>query len=261
MKRIGIAILLIALLTGCTVQVRPRQSAPAQTGKVPPVEAPKQRVGFVVLHVPGISGYQRLDAEFLRALSQELGDAKTQFFDWPGKDKAGLNALLHPTLSRDKAKELATIITQLSTDHPHSNIVITSHSGGCGVTAWALEQLPAGVRVQQWIQIQSALSPGYDLTPALRHVDLAQNFYSPYDDIVLGTGTRTMGTIDRVRTDAAGKVGFSREYPNLTQVPYDRAWIEHGNYGDHIGSMMPRFAKNVLAPRIAMNQLNTSNGK
>ena len=62
-----------------------------------------------------------------------------------------------------------------------------------------------------------ALSPGYDLTAALRAVRREiVVFWSPLDLIVLGAGTRLFGTIDRVKTVGAGLVGF--------RVPAARSW-------------------------------------
>ena len=65
-----------------------------------------------------------------------------------------------------------------------------------GIAAWALEKLPDDIVIDNWVQMQSALSPDYDLSKALAHVRHAYSFYSDLDAIVLGTGTRTVGTID-----------------------------------------------------------------
>jgi hypothetical protein len=73
---------------------------------------------------------------------------------------------------------------------------------------------------------------------------------------VLGVGTRMFGTIDGVKTDAAGRVGFAkppkavdpRQYEKLVSIGFDPAWIRLSNIGDHIGPMMRPFAREVLAP-------------
>jgi hypothetical protein len=90
--------------------------------------------------------------------------------------------------------------------------------------------------------------------------DEAISFYSQYDDAVLGLGTRTFGTIDRVFSDAGGYVGFREvatrdpsQYAKLKQVPYNKAWVKLGNSGDHVGPMHQTFARQVIAP-IAMHQ-------
>ena len=113
-------------------------------------------------------------------------------------------------------------------------------------------------RVARGFLIAPALSPAYDLTPALRHVrSKAYVFYSDGDSAVLGIGTRLFGTIDGQKTDAAGKVGFTRpptgdpaEYAKIVPMPYQSAWMRYENIGDHIGPMMTPFARAVIAPLI-----------
>jgi hypothetical protein len=118
-----------------------------------------------------------------------------------------------------------------------------------------MEQLPADVMVDSWLMVAPALSPGYDLSAALRHVRGRAYAINSQGDIVLGQGTRVFGTIDGVKSDAAGRVGFVRaanadagQYEKLVQVNYDPAWLKLGNAGDHIGPMNTRFAREVLAP-------------
>ena len=79
---------------------------------------------------------------------------------------------------------------------------------------------------------------------------------------MLGPGTRAFGTIDRIMTNAAGRVGFEKpagaddaQYAKLVQIPYDRGFMIFGNIGDHIGPMMPRFAARVIAPLILTGEL------
>ena len=73
-----------------------------------------------------------------------------------------------------------------------------------------------------------------------------------------------LGTIDGVKTDAAGKVGFvkpktadDRQYAKLVQIPYDAAWVKLGNIGDHIGALTRPFGKAVIAPLLTTGQLPT----
>jgi hypothetical protein len=76
-------------------------------------------------------------------------------------------------------------------------------------------------------------------------------------------GTTMFGTVDGVKTDAAGKVGFLKpasaadpsQYDKLRQIPYRSDWIKLGNIGDHIGGLARPFAKAVLAPLLARGEL------
>ena len=72
-----------------------------------------------------------------------------------------------------------------------------------------------------------------------------------------GAGTRLFGTIDGVKTDAAGLVGFrkpegadEKAYEKLVQKPYDDGWIAFQNIGNHVGCMSEPFAENVIAPML-----------
>jgi hypothetical protein len=94
----------------------------------------------------------------------------------------------------------------------------------------------------------------------------AHAFTSTGDLIVLGAGTRMFGTMDRVKIDAAGRIGFATpdapqypdQYRKLVAWPYDPDWIQYGNIGDHIGGMTRPFARNVLAPVMLNGTLATA---
>jgi hypothetical protein len=210
----------------------------------------------LVLHLPGIAGYKPID----RTLLQGLADAgpkgaALQAYDWPAWDP-GLPALFAYDRNRAEAKAVAEILTRARRASPARPIHVTAHSGGVGVLVWALEQLPDDVQVEQAIFLAPALSPGYDLSPALRRVrGNAYAFTSPHDP-VLGTMTRVFGTIDRVKTDSAGLNGFvtpaapafPEQYRKLAPMPWRTEWTDLGHPGDHIGPLATPFARTILAP-------------
>jgi pimeloyl-ACP methyl ester carboxylesterase len=172
-------------------------------------------------------------------------------------------ALADVKLHRDQARIVAQMITDYRRAHPAQRFILTSHSAGCGIAAWALAQLPPDVNVDTWLMLEPALSPRFDLSHALEHVTgRAYAFSSANDVIVLSVGTRLMGTVDRVKTDAAGFTGFSppatanpADYRKLVNVYYDTTWLRFGNVGDHIGCMFPPFVHNVIAPLLRTGQL------
>jgi len=188
----------------------------------------------------------------------KLGGVSAEFdcYDWTCGEP-GIPALQAYERNRAEAKKIAERIASRYRADPSSPIELTSHSGGAGLLVWALESLPDDVMVDSVLMLAPALSPGYDLTKALRHVrKQVYVFISANDGIVLGSGTKMFGTIDRVHTDAAGRVGFTRpdgadaaQYAKLVTRPYDAAWNDkyHHN-GDHIGVMSKRFAAGLLAP-------------
>ncbi len=139
---------------------------------------------------------------------------------------------------------------------PDSPIYLTAHSGGCALAVWALEKLPADVKVRTVLLIAPAISPGYDLSAALRHVDGKMYvFASTLDVVVLYTGTKLFGTMDGVKTASAGFAGFVQPsgadpllYQKLVQLQYRHDWARYLDFGDHIGGMSRPFAHAVLAP-------------
>ena len=122
--------------------------------------------------------------------------------------------------------------------------------------------------VERVVLLAPALSPGYDLTAALRAVRREiVVFWSPLDLIVLGAGTRVFGTIDRVKTVGAGLVGFrvprrsmpptrlrSREYGKLRQVRWHPRMAASGNFGGHMGPDSPFFLRKYVVPLLGIEE-------
>jgi hypothetical protein len=208
-----------------------------------------------LLHLPGIAGYRWVDRQMISGLREGGYAGRLAMHDWTA-DHEGLEALLNQPLHERESQRVADALTERYRENPGRRIVITSHSGGTGIAVWALEKLPDDVKVDTVVMLASALSPEYDLTKALRHVrGKVYAFNSLTDTLVLGVGTRTFGTVDGVKCDAAGRCNFvvpdgadAQQYKKLVQVPYSAAWMALGNIGDHIGPMSSRFARDVLAP-------------
>jgi pimeloyl-ACP methyl ester carboxylesterase len=208
-----------------------------------------------LLHLPGIGGIRRIDRMLTEGLVQGGIDADVEIHDWTGSDE-GMNALYAHQRHQREAEIVAQKITEKFRADPRRKIILSGHSGGTGIAVWALEKLPDDVKVDSLLLLASALSPGYDLSPALRHVrGKAYVLYSALDP-VLGVGTRMFGTIDGVKSDAGGRVGFKKpkdavdpkQYDKLVQIAYHPTWIRLNNIGDHIGAMMRPFAREILSP-------------
>ncbi len=210
-----------------------------------------------LIHLPGVGGELSIDHDLIHGLKTGGYDGPAEIYDWT-ESQPGLSALWSRQRNDKEAQRIADKIVLLVKDDPAIQITLTAHSGGTGLAVWALERLPKDVHVQTLFLLSSALSPGYDLSEALRHVSgNAYAFNSEYDSIVLGAGTSAFGTIDGVRTEASGKVGFVMpkdgdplQYAKLIQYPFDKAWMKYGNLGDHVGTLRPEFAARVLAPLV-----------
>jgi len=214
------------------------------------------------IHLPGIGGYRSIDRGMLRGLQEAGFDAEFEPYDWTGSD-TGLAALLASKRHITESAHVATMITEAYRAHPGAKFTVSAHSAGAGIIVWALEQCSPEVKIDDLLLLSPALSPKYDLSKALRHMrGHAYVIYSPYDVAVLGIGTNMFGTVDGVKTDASGKVGFAKpqgaddqQYKKLVQVPYDSDWVRLGNIGDHIGSMSRPFAREILGPLLLRGEL------
>ncbi|WP_254053598.1 hypothetical protein [Singulisphaera sp. GP187] len=109
------------------------------------------------------------------------------------------------------------------------------------------------------VLLSPALSPRYDLTPALRAVKREMVvFWSPLDVFVLGFGTRIFGTIDRIKSVSAGLVGFRMQeprdeakqlqYAKLRQIRWTPAMARTGYLGGHVGPDNPAFLRKYVVP-------------
>ncbi len=219
-----------------------------------------------LLHLPGIAGLCEIDRALIAGLQRGGFNADVDIYDWTGEEH-GMNALLKFDHNRAESKKVAGILLKQYRTHPDVPIYITAHSGGCGIAAWALESLPADVHVQMVVMIAPALSPTYDLSDALAHITTCCCVLNSRNDgVVLGAGTRILGTIDRQHSEAAGLNGFVRparsdavQYQKLIPIPYDPAWYRaFGNAGDHIGAMSVRFGAGYLAPLLCTGRLPAS---
>ncbi len=208
-----------------------------------------------LLHLPGIAGARSLDQYFLKGIREGGYDGKIEIYDWTA-GQPGISALLARRRNEEQAEKIAGHIEKLLKKDPELKIRLVGHSGGAGIAAWALERLPEDVRVETLVFIAPALSQRYDLSEALAHVrGKAYAFTSPNDAIVLGAGTRMLGTIDGVKEEASGLRGFTKpdgaddaEYAKLVEMPYTAEWMEFGNIGNHIGPMGREFAAEVISP-------------
>ncbi len=252
-KVIGLAV--ICFIASGQVQADSARTVGA-VGAIPvPARSGEQFAHTYLLHLPGIAGARGVDRMMTSGLRDGGYTGPIETYDWTGQDP-GLRALMAYDRNQVEAQKIAERITERFRADPTLKIIITAHSGGTGLAVWALEKLPADVKVEQVLLLSSALSPQYDLSKALSHVrGKCYSFFSENDVLVLGAGTKLFGTIDGKKCESAGECGFIlpetadlQQYQKLIQKPYDKVWMQYGNIGDHIGTMRRPFAANVLTP-------------
>ncbi len=164
---------------------------------------------------------------------------------------------------RRKASELSDSIMDTRVRARERPIYVVAKSGGTAIALAALAQLPAE-SVDRVVLLSSAVSPNYDLAPALRSVrtDLV-SFWSSRDKLILGVGTTIFGTADGMMGESAGLVGFRvpeqadaatvLQYRKLRQIEWGPSMRKTHNYGTHIGTSMPLFVREYVAPLIGGN--------
>ncbi len=247
------------LLVGCAADAaQPALSIPRPGSR--PASQPAATANPVLsrpllLHLPGIGGLRSIDQSLVRGFVQGGFSGDVQIYDWTDGD-GGIDALHNYNRNRREAQLIADRLVARHRADPHGKIFLTCHSGGAGLAVWALEDLPPDVGVDVLLFMSPALSPTYDLSRALRHVKgRAYVFTSLSDNLVLGYGTRLFGTIDGIKTDAAGRVGFvqpatanAEQYRKLIELPYQSTWTHYHNLGDHVGGMTRAFGMSVLTP-------------
>jgi hypothetical protein len=157
-----------------------------------------------------------------------------------------------------KAEELAEYLRSRKAAEPDLPIYLVGKSGGTGLVLAAAEQL-APRTLERIILLSAAVSPTYDLRPALRATRFQiVSFYSPHDQFILGWGTSQFGTIDRWYGPSAGLKGFviptdlnpteRALYERLVQIPWSARLIWQGHTGGHIGTSLPGFVGKEVAP-------------
>ena len=221
----------------------------------------------VVFVLPGIEGRSVWSRNMALGLDEGGVASAIEMYDWtssvPGTLVLNLTNLER---NRRQAQKVAERILGYRRQYPGSPVHLVGHSGGGGIAVLALEALPPGRQIDMAILLGPALSPGYDLSTALRrtHYGIC-SFYSTRDVSFLKVGTSLFGPIDRDFGVSAGAVGFSppgdlsdadRDLyaARLRQVRWTSRMKAVGADGTHLGWTSRKFASEYLAPLIQQNE-------
>jgi hypothetical protein len=231
---------------------------PATSGRLGAAQPPAAHPRGVVIVVGGVGGIDVAGFSAQLVLPHAGIQHEVIDFYWShGKGKI-FKDLQDTPHALQKADELAWLVWQYRLFQPERPIFLIGKSGGTGLVLAALERLPPGL-VERAILLSAAVSPNYDLRPALRNVKQEiVSFYSPCDRFILGWGTSHFGTIDRTYGPSAGLIGFqvpahlSPEdkalYDRFIQFPWHPGMIFQGHLGGHIANSLPVFMAKQVAP-------------
>ena len=157
------------------------------------------------------------------------------------------------------AAKLARRLRAYYRAHLGVRIHIFAYSGGAAIAVFACEGLKRRM-IENLFLAAPALSPGYNLAPALAATSRCIALISDRDRIILDRGTRLFGTVDRQRTVAAGAVGFdipsglSEEerhlYGRLEQIRWKPEFLKLGVSGGHSSWLSIPFLQEYIVKRI-----------
>jgi pimeloyl-ACP methyl ester carboxylesterase len=137
-------------------------------------------------------------------------------------------------------------------------VFLVGHSAGGALVLAAAERLPPGT-LERVVLLSAAVSPVYDLRPALRATRCQiVSFHSWLDCLWLDLGTSRFGTVDRVYGPSAGNTGFvvpagldaegEALYGRLVQLGWKPDMLLCSRGGLHHSTIMPVFLARHVAP-------------
>lgn len=222
----------------------------------PPRPTPAQRDAGLVWLFPGVEGGQWQVEWPYRAFRDAGVAAEIEVHDWWHPFGTIVNLTSYDRNRRDAAR-VATRIADYRRTNPDAPIDLVGYSGGGGLAIMVTEALPVDVHVRNVVLVQAAISPDYNLTAALEHIDgKLVNYFVPSDWAILGIGTATLGTMDRQYTASAGMVGLRPDEntsdPALRDKIVQHRWngkmLVAAHFGDHLSIVSYPWNKKYVAP-------------
>ena len=214
--------------------------------------------GYVII-LPGIEGYSWFNRRIAAGIRRAGLPYAVEIYDWTLKWPLFLYNLRGSRRHRTQAQKIAAKITDYVEQAPGRPVYLIGHSGGGAMSLLSLATLPPEVRVTRAILLGAAISPGFDVRPALsRTTDGICNVTSYGDWFFLGVGTLALGTVDGRHVPSAGMVGFSAsvhqalpaDRARLIEMPYRQEYLWQRNWGGHFGYTSPKFVAETLKPML-----------
>lgn len=223
----------------------------------PAAPQPEQRSRGCILLLPGVECTTQSMAGIYRGLRDAGYDGAIDLDIWGYRPFGTFRNLRAYELNRQRAARIAEKLATWQAAYPQAPLTVIGYSGGGAMALFVAEALPEEVVLNRLVLLGAAISPTYDIGAALRRCRHGiVNFYSQGDWFMGGWATETFGTLDRKKTEAAGRRGFHTEEgellraPGLTQIAWQREWRRFGHSGGHSGWLNRRWVCQVLAPYV-----------
>ena len=216
----------------------------------------------LTLVLPGIESESIFTYGMCDGLSDGGVEGCIRVYNWglpfPGGYLANLTRV---DRNRRRARDVMQEIIRYQDQFPGRPVHIVAQSGGAGVAVFAAEHLPPDRQIDGIVLLGGALSPHYNIAPALRRTRKGLlNYFSPKDYFVLNVGTRIFGTTDRRFTPACGCIGFARpekltaeDHELYSQKLHQLRWTQEmadtcQNWGGHLSSGGEAFLARYVSP-------------
>ncbi len=221
--------------------------------------SPERRARGYVIVLPGIEGRSRWNRRIVQGLLLAGTDSAIEIHDWTFGRIWAVRSLRSRRRHQQQARIIAEKILTYRHDYPQRPVYLIGHSGGGAMTILTLEKLSEEHPATGGILLGAAISPEYDLAPALRNTERGiWSFTSPRDSFFLKFGTRLLGTLDGKRTASAGAVGMRQPLPKADQgnhqgpryveIPWTPRLKTYGHNGGHFGYVHADFVRAWIAP-------------
>ncbi|MHC5108510.1 MAG: hypothetical protein ACYTHJ_01370 [Planctomycetota bacterium] len=222
-------------------------------------EAEEAGNGDVVFVLDGVGGFQFAPLLVRRVLREQKIPLTTRMYRWQGGLVGEiLTDLMWHRRNRMMGLQFARDLLAYRRQHPDATMHILAYSGGAGIAVFACEKLKQRPIIETLILACPALSPSYNLGPALHNVKRAYALTSHRDRYLLGIGTKIFGTTDRVYTAAAGMQRFivpdnisdhdAAAYHRMREICWSPQLKSSKHHGGHTGWLMPPLLKDHLVP-------------
>jgi pimeloyl-ACP methyl ester carboxylesterase len=226
-----------------------------------PLEIPEGAESGLLLVADGCGGIELCELGVRQVMGERGGLVRVLPVRWSHGFGHWYSDLTNQANHEAKASRVAAEVEAWRARSPGKPAYLVGKSGGAWIVVRALEKLPDG-SVEVAVLLAPAISPGYDLSRALRAVRReVVSFWSPLDLVILGAGTWLFRTADRVRSASAGLVGFREPAGlddegralyrgRLRQVRWRPGMASSGYLGGHVGPDSPAFLRKYVVPLV-----------
>lgn len=230
--------------------------------------SPERLAAGYVIVLPGIEGHSLWNRSVVQGLVDAGIPYGIEIYDWTWTSYVPLINLRFGRHHHAQADIIAAKIADYRLRHPTSPVYLIGHSGGGAMTLYSLAKLTGDLSVTGGILLGPAISPVFNVQPALARTTRGLwNFSSIFDVVFLAAGTTVFGTVDGWHRISAGCLGFRNTElpagapppvePYVREVPFRAEMLRCLNLGGHFGYVSRRFVAQWLAPILRGNDVPT----